>query len=322
MKRVTKDVIVVVWDDDSETRVELGRRFGSAGGSTFPHEVTTRLKEGERLEAGDVVAYNSNFFTPEPTNPKRVIWKAGVLCKTALLESTSTFEDSSAISEKIAREMGTHITHIRVLKFDFEQEVSNLVTEGEDVTPETILCTIEDSVTADNDLFNEETRDTLRLLAANTPRASHGGKVERIEVFYNGDKDDMSSSLRDITDLYDKRLAKRYRDLGKKPVTGEVGDGMKFDGQPLDVDQIAIRLYVTEEKSIGSGDKGVFGGQLKTIFAGVMFGTNQTESGEDIDAVFGFKSVSARIVESPVIMGTTNTLLKVISKKVANEYFK
>lgn len=66
--------------------------------------------------------------------------------------------------------------------------------------------------------------------------------------------------------------------------------------------------------------KGVFAGQMKTIFARVMSGTNQTESGDDVDAFFGFKSISARIVESPIKMGTTNTLLRVIGKKEADAF--
>lgn len=254
VKKVSKEAIVVEWKDGSEQRIELGRRFGDAGGSTFPHMVITDFKEGDAVKPGEAVAYNSNFFTPDPVNSKEVIWKAGVMCKVALVESTDTFEDSSAISEKIAKEMGTGVTKVRVLKFDFEQSVTNMVAEGEDVTPETILCTVEDAVTADNDLFNEETRDTLKLLSANTPRSRYGGQVERIEVFYNGDKDDMSSSLRDLADQYDRVLAKRRRALGQPVVTGEVGDGIRFDGQQLDVDQIAIRLYITKEEPAGVGD--------------------------------------------------------------------
>jgi hypothetical protein len=34
-----------------------------------------------------------------------------------------------------------------------------------------------------------------------------------------------------------------------------------------------------------------------------------TEDGEEIDAVFGMKSIEARIVESPIVNGTTAYLL-------------
>lgn len=59
---------------------------------------------------------------------------------------------------------------------------------------------------------------------------------------------------------------------------------------------------------------------MKTIFGRVFTGVNQTESGEDIDVIFGSKSIADRIVNSPYIMGTTNSLLKVLSKKVVEIY--
>lgn len=53
-----------------------------------------------------------------------------------------------------------------------------------------------------------------------------------------------------------------------------------------------------------------------------MSGENRTESGENIDAIFGYLSVSDRIVRSPEIMGTTNKLMQVITKKAIEAYRK
>lgn len=321
VKKVTNDAIEVEYKDGTVQHIELGRRFGSAAGTVFPHSVVTGLKEGETFKEGETVAYNENFFTPDPINPKEALWKAGVMCKTALMEANDTFEDSSVISERIAKEMGTGITKVRHLFFDFDQTVRNLVEEGADVDPEAILCTIEDSVTADNDLFSDDTLDTLKLLSGNTPRAKYGGKVEKIEVLYYGDKEDMSDSLREIADKADRKLARKRKALGKKAVTGSVDDSIRIDNKVLELDTMVIKVYITDEVGASVGDKGVFGNQMKTVFARVMGGTNTTEDGEDIDAIFGYQSINARIILSPEIMGTTNTLLRVISKKVASTYF-
>ena len=59
---------------------------------------------------------------------------------------------------------------------------------------------------------------------------------------------------------------------------------------------------------------------MKTVFSRVMQGTNTTESGEPLDAIFGNTSIEERMVLSPKLMGTTNTLLKVLSKHVAAVY--
>ena len=72
---------------------------------------------------------------------------------------------------------------------------------------------------------------------------------------------------------------------------------------------------------MGVGDKGVFANQLKTIVGRVMTGVNETQSGIPIDAIFGFQSISNRVVLSPQIIGTTTGALKVIGKKAAEIFF-
>lgn len=320
VEKVTKQAITVKYEDGSTQIIELGRRFGKSAENVYPHSIVTNLNEGDKFKVGDAIAYNENFFTPDAMDPSTVLWKAGILCHTAIMEATDTYEDSSAISEKTAERLGTGITKVRDLFFDFDQTVRNMVNEGDEVDPESILCTIEDSVTADNDLFSDDTLDTLKLLSANTPRAKYAGKVERIEVLYYGDKEDMSESLRKIADASDKALAKKRKALGQKVVSGQVDDSIRIGKQVLELDSLVIKVYITKETGAGSGDKGVFGSQLKTVFARVMSGTNETESGEPIDAIFGYQSISNRIVLSPEVMGTTNTLLRVLSKRVAKIY--
>lgn len=51
-----------------------------------------------------------------------------------------------------------------------------------------------------------------------------------------------------------------------------------------------------------------------------MNGRNETEKGETIDAIFGYQSVSNRIVQSAELIGTTNTLLKLITQEVIDLY--
>ena len=66
--------------------------------------------------------------------------------------------------------------------------------------------------------------------------------------------------------------------------------------------------------------KGVFGNQLKTVFGRVFNGSVKSESGVEIDAIFGAKSLADRIVTSPYLIGTTTTLLIVAGKRVVKAY--
>lgn len=51
-----------------------------------------------------------------------------------------------------------------------------------------------------------------------------------------------------------------------------------------------------------------------------MTGANETKSGKPIDAIFGYQSISNRIVTSAEVIGTTNTLLREITKEVIGIY--
>lgn len=54
---------------------------------------------------------------------------------------------------------------------------------------------------------------------------------------------------------------------------------------------------------------------MKSVNSQVMPYKLFTENGDEIDARFGSKSIANRNVESPYIVGTTTTLLKLFAKE-------
>lgn len=312
--------MVIEYADGTRKGIELGRRYGNAAGLTVAHEVVADVQEGQTFKAGDLLCHNTGFFERDTLNPNQVVWKAGTIVKTVLLESTDTLEDSSAISKRVSGLLTTKTTKVRKIVVSFDQAVHRLVKSGQRVGSEDILCIIEDAVTANNHLFDEESLDTLRNLSAQVPLSKTKGVVERIEVFYHGDKEDMSESLRQLTNMSDREMAKRHKSAGRKGFTGSTDEGFRVDGEPLALDTVAIQIYITADVSAGVGDKGVFANQMKTVFGKVMENELKTESGTIIDCVFGYKSVYDRIVNSPAIIGTTTTLLDVIAQRAVAAY--
>jgi hypothetical protein len=320
VRSVTETGIVVEYEDGEVKGYELGRRYGNAAGLVIPHSVVSDLKEGQSFKAGTLICHNEGFFERDVLNPNNVVWKAGIIVKTVLLESTQTLEDSSSLSKRAAGLLTTKMTKVKDVVVNFDQSVRKLVKVGDHVESEDILCIIEDAITADSGLFDDESLDTLRLLSAQTPQAKAKGVVERIEVYYHGEKEDMSESLRTLALASDRELSKRNKSAGREAFTGQVDDGFRVDGDPLQLDTVAIRVYITTDVAAGVGDKGVFCNQMKTVFGEIMDGEITTESGKVIDAVFGQKSIADRIVLSPEIIGTTTTLLDVIAKKALAAY--
>lgn len=300
--------------------IQLGRRFGKSAGSVVPHNVVSELAVGAKVKRGDLISYNTEYFEKDWMNPGKVAWRAGVMAKTLLMDTVDTFEDSSVISERLAGELMSKTTHIRHLVMDFDQAPHGLVSVGDKVDFESILCTIEDPVTAGANLFDESTIETLKLLSNAAPKAKYTGLVENIEVFYNGDVENMSDALQSLVMSTDRNMNKLYRNLGKPKITGRVDGTYRIEGNPLLKNQVVINVYITADVKAGVGDKGVFGNQLKTTYGRVMTGVNQLEDGTEIDAIFPYESISNRIVESPIIIGTTNTLLRIAAKRVVDIY--
>ena len=312
--------ILVEFEDGERRGIELGRRFGAAAGLTIPHNVVSDLKPGDTLKPGQVIAYNDGYFEKDIINPENVVYKAGLLARTVLMETPLTLEDSSTISASLARRLESNVTKVRTIVVSFEQTVHLLEKETNEVGSENILCIIEEAVTANSQLFDKDSLDTLRMLGAQVPLAKTAGIVEKIEVLYHGDKEDMSESLRQLADESDRKLAKLNRSTGKKVYTGSVGEGFRISGTPLDLDTAAIRFYITSPASAGVGDKGVFANQNKTVFGKVLTHDILTEDGEIVDATFSWKSILDRIVSSPPVIGTTTSLLVEIGKQAVALY--
>lgn len=317
---VTDTAIHIRYKSGEEAYVQLGTRHGTGAGVTYPHTVTTTLKEGQRFKRGDAIAYNPKFFAPDVYNPGRVTMRVGVMCHTALIDNIDTLEDGSVISEEIAAKLNTQTTDVKTIEVRFDQLVHGLVQLGDHVDLETILCTIEDPETADTAFFDEVSLDTLRRHAAMAPRAKVVGTVSRIECFYHGEFEDLSENLQLIARESNRNRKRIAKSLGEKAFTGQVDTSFRVKGKALDPDTMAIQIYIDHEVPNNTGDKGVFGNQLKTVFSKVMSGTNTDQYGEPLGAIFGNASIEARMVHSPKKMGTTNLLLRVLSKHIAAVY--
>lgn len=320
VKAIDAKGVVVEYEDGSIKGYELGRRFGSAAGLTIPHNIVTNLKVGDKFEIGDALIYNDGFFEIDNFNPKRVTFKNSFYARTVLWESTQTLEDASSISMRIANKLMTRITKVKTVVVNFDQGVNNLIKVGAKVDYDTVLCIIQDAFSANSNIFDDESIETLKVVGSQTPRAGVKGVIERVEIYYHGDVEDMSESLATLAVVGDKQMKDRAKSMGKKAYTGSVDSGFRIEGDPLTLDCMAIKIYMTAEAPAGVGDKGVIGNQLKTVFSEVLEEDYRTEDGKVLDVIFGAQSVDARIVNSTYDIGTTSTLLKVLAEKMIEAY--
>lgn len=309
--------LVVQYADGSFEYIDITTQYGVSNGSVYPQVQATTFKQGDKVKKGDILKYNSGFFKPSRFHPRQVMWKAGVIAKTVLMEASYTLEDSSAIDDWLSEQLTAEVTKVKTVVARADQQVLNLVKVGDTTDITSILCTIVDAVAADAGLFSEDDLETLGMMSNASPRAGAVGKVTKIEVFYHGDPDDMSESLTAIVQAGDRERRRKSKRLGKPNITGQVDQSLRIDGNGLDLDHVAIKIYITYQEGMGVGDKAVFCNQMKTVIGHRLSGINETESGVPLNAIFGAKSVIDRIVLSALIMGMSIAVQTAIGERAA-----
>jgi len=236
-----------------------------------------------------------------------------------MIEGSDGYEDSTAMSTAFANKMTTSITHIRDIVVTRDQGISGLVSVGDTVEADTILCTIHNEQ-SESSLFDEEALKSLSILGALNPTAKYQGKVERIECLYVPEVETMTESLQDVVSQSDRRIYKLQTALGEPRMSGVVPAGYRIKGNTLSSDSIAIRIYITEGVSMGIGDKLVVSNQLKATVGRMWDDATVSEDGKPVDLFFSYQSVDNRIVCSPEIIGTTATILIELGKRVVDVY--
>lgn len=313
--------ITVEYADGTTESFAIGRRFGAAAGLTIPHDMTTDYSVGESFDNGSVLVYHKGFFKPSFYKKGTVNWMNGTIARVAFMDSRETYEDASSASEDFVNRIKTRVTRPRDIVVSYDREVRNLVKVGDKVNYSDALCIVEDSSVAATQVFSEDRLNILKALSSKPNTAQVSGVVDRIEVYYNGMVEDMSESLKELVEVTDKELARRCKGAGKPVVTGAVTDDeMHVDGAPLLLDHALIRIYITHDVSAANGDKGVIGWQLKTEISKVFYKRTTLEGNLPVDFFYGSKSLYARVVYSAFKIGTSITLLRIISRNMAEIY--
>jgi len=309
------DKHVLVDYGDRVVGVEIGTRFGSASGTMYVHEIVTDMKAGDTVKKGHVIVWNRNYFERDFMEPTQVSWKGGVMVNTALMEDQFTYEDSSMIYRGVGKELATFTGKPIPILVNFDQEVRNLVTVGDEVDQETILCTLENLVSAQLGLDDDGSYDGLRVFGNDNPKAKATGRVAKIEVLYRGSIEDMSESLAIVANRSDRERRKLNRQMrGSKAETGEVMGGLRIGGDTLENKQAVIYVYLIVPMPTIIGDKGVFANQMKSTFGYIYDERITTVNGLEVGAIFSNLSIANRMVTSPYIIGAMNSYLYTVTK--------
>lgn len=317
---LTKEIITVEYTDGSIESFPVGRHYGTWSGVTIPHEISSMFKVGDVFEPDDILTYNAHYFQPDSLNPKHVIFKRGIRGNICFWEAVDTLEDADSISKDFAKRLGTGMTEKRRVKVAADHEIEMLLNEGAHVDPESILCTLRPPMSGLSAKYNRDAIDALDALNTLTPKAKYEGVIERIEVMYTGELENMSQSLQEIVTQADSKLYRKNRKLKNPVQSAKISPTYAIDGVDVGEDQVVITYYITENVGASVGDKLVFGNQMKSIISNVTDKPYIAEDGTVIDITFSRQSIANRIVNSMDMIGTSNTVLALIEKEMIEAY--
>lgn len=322
VKSIKKDYIAVEYKSGKKDGSILGVSHGSVAGKFISHFHETDFKEGDTFKVGSVIAWNRSFFERDFFSKTNVTMKIGALLTVAMLESNDTLEDGCAVDKKTAKLLSTKLTKQRTIVLTFDQELVNAKKLGDTVHKDDVLGTIVDTGIGVSD-YDDKAIAALARLANTSPKAKLSGLISNMDLVYYGDIDDMSPGLQGLCKAENKRrgaIAKNTGD-GSSP-TAEVKDRTFFGGEEILENTVAIRYFIDDDGDCGIGDKLVIGNQLKSIVGREMVGQNTTADGRPINVIFGWNSVNARIVLSPIKMGVVCTTCEAAMGRMIELYEK
>lgn len=319
--------LTVEYKDGTQKMFELGKWFGVSGNFHLPHDTVTRLKAGDTFKAGDTLAYHKDFFTPDDyLGAGKMALKLGRLARVVLMEDPLSYEDSTAVSKHFAETTNVSVSYIKDVVVKFNQNIHKVAIPGKPIDVDEPLCYIEEDL-GDEMAMDDNTVDLLKVITSNAPKSPTTGIVDKVEVFYYGEKEEMSTTLLRLATQSDKVRSRISKAKGAKGYSGQVDDRMRVDGNPMEYKTALIRFTITTTNGLSGGDKMVYCNQLKCTIAEVYQEPPRTVSedmdlGQPLDAVFSTSSVYNRIVNSPFLVGFTNVILTEVSRQLGEEYFK
>lgn len=294
---VKDDELVITYDDKSVDRYPLGLYIGEASGEYHRHTRVTDMKVGDKFRKGDVVGWNSNWFMRDLFCPGQVGLKGGFQVRVGLFEDQDTYEDSIAISSRIANE--TLIPYIKPTPFTMKI-TDNLVLKvkvGDEIEQDSILCDIEEPhlVEGNHDAsFVAE----VNKLGIKQVKSTHHGKIVDIRVQYNGALENMSESVRQFVTKANKLTKRKNQIIGSDVETNAVSGIFNVNRPSIQPDTLLVIFFVESLDGRTRADKFVFGNQLKATAGRIMTKKMYTEDKQEIDAKTSFKAPFNRMVIS------------------------
>lgn len=325
-------VVIVYPKQHKKVAIEYGELYTSNGGGGFyctQRIVLNGFKKGDKVKQGDVIAYNDQFFKADPFN-KQVDASFGLLTNVVMIDTASTVEDSDLISEDLAKRLSFNPVHPRDIVISKTTNVHKFAAVGTPVSNTDALM-IFDQAELTDDMFGKLDDETAVLLGdvnRQTPKAKFTGRIVKLDAFYLGSTEGMSSSVKNLVNYVNREKSKKHQQAKNTvteeqfPANTDIKQSTRIGTIVLDEDTVIIRFYIQQDTACGSGDKVELDSSLKSVCSGTDPDGWLTEDGSvKCDMLFSQLSAHKRLISSPTLTGIANRVLEKVERDVISQYF-
>ena len=322
--------MVVQYKDGTTEYINLKEEIkkNSDGGYFVPVKLSTDLKLGDKFKAGSILAYDKLSFSKSLGESGNLAGAIGTLAKVAIINTDEGFEDSAAVTETFASKMATEVI----------MPIEKVVDKGSNII---VYKTLGDRVMEGDTLFayqadfDDEVYTTLLKnlsmngegiseLGRNPVKTKYTGIVTGIEVYRTVELEELSESLRNFVEGYErnirrtKKIYNKYNlDTSTLPIIGK----MDNIGKAKNVyDGVKIIYYIKYIDKLGVGDKIVYYSANKGIVKYIISKEDEPYTdfrpNEHVESFMSLSSISGRMTFSIPLFAATSKLMVELDRSI------
>ena len=338
-------IMMIEYKSGKHKAVNLAPTIVKNGGGGFflSNVLTTKFKVGDTFKKDAIIAYHKDFFKDDKFNGVRM--NVGVLEKIAISSSYDTYNDSTMITEKLARDAESAMTFCKSVVLGKNSNIYDIRKVGDHVSIGDPLVSFDTSFD-DSDLnkllanLSEENKQVLEESATNTIKSKYAGEIIDIKIYSTVELEELSDSLRAIVSEYysrinhKKKFVSQYDKENKSIVkcglllnesSGKVEPNIYgvIKGQKVE-NSVLIEFYIEHGDIMGVGDKLAFFTALKGIVCEVIpegyEPWSEFRPDEEVSSLLSASSILKRQTPSILLTMLGNKVIVELKRKLQEIY--
>ena len=338
-------IMIAEYKSGKKRAIDLSPNIVKNGGGGFflSNVLITNLKVGDKFKKDDVLAWHKDFFTQDKINGLRM--NVGTLEKVAIVSSYDTYNDSTMITKKLAKDSVTSMTFCKQIVVGKNSNIYNMKNVGDTVSIGDSLIDFDTSFD-DSDLnkllshLSDENKEVLEEGSINSIKSKYAGHIVDVKIYSTLDIPELSPSLQKIVKNYYNRVNNKKKFVSQydpdstsivkcglllNESTGKVEPNIYgvIKGQKVE-DSVLIEFYIEHDDVMGVGDKLAFFTALKSVIGEVVpegyEPWSEFRPDEEVSSVISASAILKRQTPSILITLLGNKIVVELKRRLEEIY--